>query len=314
MKGKAKWVDFQKLKQEVTMEMILDHYGFLAELKVKGDRAVGKCPLHEGSNPNQFSVSFSKNAFQCFSGHCRAKGNILDFVATKEGISIREAGLKIQDWFSVKAEKPEDRPERDKPAGPLEKKENRPLSFELKGLDPDHPYLRERGLSPETVAHFGVGFYAGRGILKNRIVIPIHNEFGDLLAYAGRVVDDEAISEENPRYKIPGTFHKELALFNFHRVLKLGDHATLVEGFFDAMKLHELGLQDGIALMGSFLSQEQEELIVQHFSYVTILMDGNDAGRMVQEEAKNRLSRRIFVRVKELPDGTEPDQLTENPF
>ena len=314
MKGKTTWVDFQKLKEEISMEMILEHYGFLDELKVKGDRAMGKCPLHGGSNLNQFSVSLSKNIFQCFSGNCKAKGNILDFVATKEGISIREAGLKIQDWFSVKAEVPKKSLKQNEPEEQQEIKENKPLSFELKGLDPDHPYLKERGLSPETIAHFGIGLYAGKGMLKNRVVIPIHNDFGELLAYAGRVVDDSRVTEENPRYKIPGTFNKELALFNLHRVLKTGDRATLVEGFFDVMILHQLGIQNGIGLMGSFLSPEQEELIVQHFSYVTILMDGNDAGRAVQEEALNRLSRKVFVGVKELPEGMEPDQLQEKPF
>ena len=294
--------------------MILEHYGFLNELKVKGDRAVGKCPLHGGSNPNQFSVSLSKNIFKCFSGHCGAKGNVLDFVATKEGISVREAGLKMQNWFSVKAEKPEKGPKQDEPEGRQEIKRNHPLSFELKGLDPDHPYLEERGLSPETIADFGIGFYAGKGILKDRIVIPIHSEFGEILAYAGRVVDDSTITEETPRYKIPGTFHKELELFNLHRVLKAGDRATLVEGFFDVMNLHELGIQDGIGLMGSFLSPEQEEIIVEHFNYVTVMMEGNEAGRTVQEDALNRFSRRIFVRVRELPEGMEPDRLTEKPF
>ena len=309
------WVDFQKVKAEVSMEMILDHYGLLTELKRKGDKVTGKCPLHQGSNPTQFSASLSINAFQCFSGHCKAKGNVLDFVATKEGISIREAGLKIADWFSVKSDKPQPGPKKKEDTASRQKTtENRPISFELRGLDPDHPYLKERGLSAETIEHFGVGFYAGKGIMKNRIVIPVHNEFGELLAYAGRLVDDSTITEENPRYKIPGTFHKELALFNLHRALKAGDRATLVEGFFDVMNLHELGIQNAIGLMGSFLSPEQEKLLVEHFSYVTTLMDGNDAGRAVQEEALYRLSRRIFVRVKALPEGMEPDRLTEKPF
>ena len=315
MSKKTKWVDFQKVKEEVSLEMILDHYGILNELKRKGDKLTGKCPLHEGSNPNQFSASLSKNAFQCFSGHCRAKGNILDFVATKEGISIREAGLKIQDWFSVKSEKPDSRGSRGKKAPEPERpKENKPLIFELRNVDPGHEYLQARGISKQTTESFGVGYYAGKGLMKGRVVIPVHNAQGELVAYAGRVVDDETITEENPRYKLPADFLKSLEVFNLHRVLKSGDRATLLEGFFGLFRLHELGIQDGIALMGSSMSPEQEELITEHFSYVTVLMDGDDAGRKAQEDILRRLSMKIFVRLVELPEGIQPDKLTEKPF
>lgn len=316
MKRKTKWVDFQKLKEQVSMEMILDHYGILDDLKRKGDKLTGKCPLHQGSNPNQFSVSLSKNAFQCFSGHCQAKGNILDFVATKEGISIREAGLNIQNWFSVKAEKPNSRESREKKesAEAESPKENKPLTFELKNVDPGHEYLQARGISRETAELFGVGYYSGKGVMKGRVVIPIHNPEGELVAYAGRLVDDEAVSEENPRYKLPEGFLKTLEVFNLHRVLKSGDRATLVEGFFGVLKLCDLGVKDGMALMGSFMSPEQEELITEHFNYVTIMMDGDEAGKKAQEDIAARLMKKVFVRVIELPDGAQPDKLTETPL
>jgi DNA primase len=317
MKGKTKWVDFQKLKEQISMEMILEHYGLLDELTRKGDKLTGKCPLHEGSNPNQFSASLSKNAYQCFSGHCGAKGNILDFVSKKEGVGVREAALKIAEWFSVESERPKKSP------GPAkdgkkdnlpEKKQNQPLTFGLRNVDSGHEYLRTRGISRETAEHFGVGYYDGKGMMKGRIVIPIHSKNGELVAYAGRVVDDDTISETNPRYRLPEGFLKSMEIFNLHRVSKAGDRATLVEGFFGVLKLHELGITDGIAIMGSFMSPEQEELIAERFGCVTVMMDGDEAGRKAQEDIVKKLSRRLFVRVIELPDGMQPDRLTENPF
>jgi DNA primase len=62
-------------------------------------------------------------------------------------------------------------------------KVNTPLKFALKNLDASHPYMIERGFTPETVAHFGLG-YCAKGIMASRIPIPIHNERGELVAYA----------------------------------------------------------------------------------------------------------------------------------
>ena len=74
---------------------------------------------------------------------------------------------------------------------------NAPLDFALKNLDPDHPYLSGRGFTPETIARFGLG-YCSRGLMKDRIAIQLHNGEGKLIGYSGRVVDDAAITEENP--------------------------------------------------------------------------------------------------------------------
>ena len=104
------WIDFKALKERVSMEMVLDHYGLLEGLKESGQNLVGCCPIHKGSNSRQFSVNLEKNLFNCF-GQCKAGGNILDFVALMEvgdndGMEfIRKAGLMIQDWFPTGEEK-----------------------------------------------------------------------------------------------------------------------------------------------------------------------------------------------------------------
>jgi hypothetical protein len=94
------WVDFKAVKAAVTMEMLLDRYGITGLKKVR-DELRGKCPIHRGQDNKHFTVNLSKNVFKCFFQNCGAHGNVLDFVAAKEGCSVRDAALKLRDWFQV---------------------------------------------------------------------------------------------------------------------------------------------------------------------------------------------------------------------
>jgi hypothetical protein len=106
-----------------------------------------------------------------------------------------------------------------------------PLSFSLRlGW---HPYLEERAVDPATAAWFGVGYYAGGGFLRHRIVFPIHDPEGQLVAYAGRSLDDG-----EPRYLFPPGFPKSQVVFNLHRaVWESAKWALVVEGFFDCLRV-----------------------------------------------------------------------------
>jgi DNA primase len=95
---------------------------------------------------------------------------------------------------------------------------NVPLKFALKYLDLAHPYLVERGLTQGTIADFGLG-YCQKGIMAGRIAIPIHNEHGELVAYAGRVPGDPP--EGEGKYKFPMGFHKSSVVYNLHRAKEL---------------------------------------------------------------------------------------------
>jgi DNA primase len=78
------WVNYKEIKARVRMEQVLEHYGVLGELHEKGDNLVGRCPIHKGTNGNQFHVSRAKNNFMCF-GNCHEGGNVIDFVVMMEG-------------------------------------------------------------------------------------------------------------------------------------------------------------------------------------------------------------------------------------
>ena len=336
--SKTAFVDFKAVKAAITMEQVLQHYGLLEKFKRGTDSLNGPCPIHKGSNPTQFRVSISKNIWNCFS-ECKHGGNVLDFIAEMEHVSIHAAALKAIEWFNLDPEamaandgkrepaETETRPPAAKSAArptaspkatpaptPEGSAPNAPLKFRLDKLERQHPYLTEqRGLTPETIVDFGIGFCA-KGMMADRIAIPIHNAKGEVVAYAGRFPGEAG--EDTPKYKLPPGFRKSQELFNIDRAVKEPAEQPLiiVEGFFDAMKLHQHGCRKVVALMGSTLSAAQEELIRQHTnsqSHVIVMLDENDAGQAGREDIACRLSKFCFVRVHQFdqPD-MEPEHLT----
>src|SRR6267142_5717926 len=202
---KSSFVDFKAVKAAVTMEQVLAHYGLTDKFKRSGDSLSGPCPIHGGSNPTQFRISISKNIWNCFS-ECKHGGNVLDFIVRMEDVSIHAAAFKVVEWFRLdlnaanssssqeeekEAEAPKkngsskDKPTSKKPTDTEKITPNKPLKFRLDKLDPDHPYLRERGLTAETIKAFGIGF-CEKGMMAGRIAIPISNPEGAVVAYAGR--------------------------------------------------------------------------------------------------------------------------------
>ena len=74
------WVDFKAVKAAVSMEEVLNHYQ-VNWLRKSGDELRGRCPIHQGEGTDTFHVNVLKNAFQCFAGSCKKRGNVLDLVA-----------------------------------------------------------------------------------------------------------------------------------------------------------------------------------------------------------------------------------------
>jgi DNA primase len=220
------WINFKELRRKLRFENILRHYTI--EVKRKGDRVTASCPLpghpaRTDGTPRtaSLSINLARNIFQCFG--CKASGNALEFACRMEGFDpgnpeqFRIAALKVAEVFGIDSNKQGEKvtaPAADvivapklvqsassQPVGPVII--NAPLNFELKDLDPQHPYLRERGFQPETIAHFGLG-YCNRGLMQGRIAIPLHNPDGEVVGYAGRITKDSMISDECPKYRFPG--------------------------------------------------------------------------------------------------------------
>ncbi len=163
-----------------------------------------------------------------------------------------------------------------------------------------------RGISLATARLFGIGYYSGRGFLSGRVVIPIHNQAGDLVAYAGRSVDGEP-----PKYKLPPAFRKSAELFNIHRAAhKPCRPVVVVEGFFDCMKVHQAGHPNVVALMGCSLSTRQADLLARHFTEAVLLLDGDVAGQQAKSKIAASLSGTIKVHRGRVPSGRQPDELS----
>jgi DNA primase len=333
--SKSSFVSFKAIKAAITMEQVLTHYGLMDKFKRKGDSLNGPCPIHKGTNPTQFRVSISKNIFNCFS-ECKHGGNVLDFIAKMEDVSIHAAALKAVEWFNIDPEiaagnsdEEQDQPaaapqaERTPAPKPVAKESrqpeqatsgpNKPLKFCLEKLERNHPYLTDRGLTTETLVDFGAGF-CGKGMMAGRIAIPIHNPNGEVVAYAGRLVDEP--TDDNPKYKLPPGFRKSLELFNDDRASKESPEQALVivEGFFDCMMLHQHGHRKTVALMGSTMSAAQEELIRKHTqsnSQVIVMLDEDEAGQAGRQDIAVRLSRFCFVKTHVFDEaGMQPETLS----
>ena len=144
--------------------------------------------------------------------------------------------------------------------------------------------------------------------MKGRVVIPIHDEGGRLVGYAGRSLDGS-----QPRYKFPGGFRKSQVLFNFHRAAATScETVVVVEGFFDCLKVYQAGCENVVALMGTELYEHPARLLRERFAAgVALLLDGDAAGRAGRGRAAARLRGACAVREWELPEGRQPDQLPE---
>lgn len=236
------YIDFKKLKARVPLAEVLNHYGLLAGLQETAHGDQGACPF---CGSNAFKVTTGKNAWFCFGG-CQEDaadddtngGNMLDFVARKEGVSVKDAAARVVAWFPAPSKRaPQAAPQptpsgkqrrqraiepvptaagegtapaRASPAQPPPSptpERNQPLTFTLKTVTFEHAVLDALGFERTTLERFGVGYFTGKSIMHNRIVIPFHNADGLLVAYAGYDPEDRS-------YRYPDTFVPALELFN----------------------------------------------------------------------------------------------------
>ena len=320
------WVDFKTLRQNLSFEAVLRHYN--VEPKLKGNQHHGYCPLpnHNGKkNSPSFSANVVRGIFQCFG--CTARGNVLDFAVLMDGGNpdhandVRKTALALHRKFGFGEGKSPTLP---KPEPGFQKKAttgtilvNARLDFELKTLDYDHPYLRSRGFTDKTIETFGLG-YCSKGYLSGRIAIPLHDQLGRRIGYAGRIVDDTQINEDNPRYRFPGTrdhkgityeFRKSEFLYGGYRIKSPLDDLIVVEGFPSLWWLHQHGIENVVSIMGWSCSEVQAKLIVSLVKpngHVWLMPDGDKTGRQCVETVFPLIGPHRFVRWVKLAEDKQP--------
>lgn len=325
---------FDLVRETVTREMILAHYGLKPTVQGRNLRSI--CPIHEHTGePNPTALSVKDDwVFQCFVCNASGKGAVR-FVQLAEKLADKLDALKvIYGWFGlgngnghVAPAKPQEAQAATEPARNIPLKEKAKLA----GKDWDgtlkleyHPYLDERGFSKELCATFGVG-YTSKGFNAGRIAFPIHNPAGELVGYGGRLVDEKIAWRpkdkdtkkpiENftpPRWQNPPGFQTHLELFNLHRVITQDfDTAIVCESFWGPLAFMRAGIKNAVATMGKHLSDEQAALL-GHFRHVILMFDGT--AREESAKAGAKLLTRNFesVKVVFLPDDEEwaqPDRI-----
>jgi DNA primase len=329
-------LDFKAIKRAASFERVLAYYG----IELGGGRGAQRkalCPFHRDTRPS-LNVNIDMKVFNCFP--CGDGGDIVKFVAKQEHPTDPEAhlieaakklaeicGISIDDARRDALTKPAERATGEFKNGKMAVP-NPPLSFQLK-VDPTHPYLAERGLSPETVERFGLGYCVSEtSIMRQRVVIPIHNERNELVAYAGRWPGDSGWSEGSAKYTLPPKFQKMRVLFNLNRVIEgmlefqwpdHEQHVVVVEGFFGVFAIHPLA--PCVGLMGSAVSKEHLELLARtKIRFVTLLLDGPGKAFTPEERrvwddriaatTHNLASYGFFVHAPELDLGEQPDTIS----
>lgn len=316
-------------------------------LEKSGKNYRGLCPFHSEKTPS-FFVSPDKKLAKCFG--CGGGGTIIDFVMQIEGIGFNEALSKLADEAGIKvsnAHTEEVNPTIKRYHEIMQSSlefydkflENTDIGIEAK------KYLADRGINEEIIKEFKIGvapkigdtlyrflkefgYYeldmedvglvsnSGKGyhdIFANRIMFPIFDEVGNVVAYSGRIYNPKDKNE--PKYiNSPETpiFKKNEILFNLNNAkgfIRKNDRVVLHEGQMDVIASSKCGLKEVVCSLGTALTINHVNLLKKYTKNVIIAYDGDKAGINASKKAiKLFLKSGFNVRVVLFPDGMDPDE------
>jgi DNA primase len=347
-----------------TIDRILDTarieevVGDYVTLKKRGGNYLGLCPFHNEKSPS-FTVTPSKGIYKCFG--CGVAGNAVGFLMAHDQLTYPDALRQLAMRYQIEVE--EDNRAGDDPRFQAEKSQRDRL-WDLmtfahqyyQKLLWDHPrgvavglsYFRERGLTDESIRHYGLGYsleesdalarmasdsgftteelelaglcstHESRGLydrFRGRVLFPIYHLNGKVLGFGGRTLKTDRKeakyinSPETPLYR------KSETLFGLHQARKSmtqNNHAYLVEGYMDVISLYQAGVPHVVASSGTALTQEQARLLKRFVSEVTLIYDGDSAGiKAALRGIDLLLENELNLRVVALPPNEDPDSLAQ---
>ena len=320
---------------------IADVVARYVRLNPAGERFVGRCPFHDDHDPS-LVVYPRTNSFHCFG--CGANGDVISFVRKIENVDFDSAVKRLAADYNIPL--PENTRRAKDPVSRILNVNSAAAKLYASALSFDRSpramkYLRERGISDETIAKFGIGYaskdrraffrsmykrYVSKGdmeaaglivILQNgnpnmtfydRIMIPIRDERGRIAGFGGR-----ALGGASPKYlntRETEVFRKSEILFGFHLAKNSArDDLILCEGYFDVMTLHQHGYDNAVAPLGTGLTVEQIALIKKCGKSVTLCYDSDGAGAAATERAAQMLkSAGVPFRIMSLGKYKDPDE------
>ncbi|HHY77517.1 MAG TPA: DNA primase [Clostridiales bacterium] len=324
---------------------IVDVISQYMKLKKSGRNYIGLCPFHSEKTPS-FNVSPDKQLFYCFG--CGVGGNVSTFIQKIEKLNYPEsltflaerAGIEIK---VAPNEKEKEKSRRKKLLYKINREAARFFYNNLKSNASAIKYLKDRGLSIEIVKKFGLGysldswdslknFMAANGIsselvysagllikksngadyydrFRNRIMFPIIDLKGNVIAFGGRVMDDS-----KPKYlNSPETeiYIKGNNIYGLNLVKNIKDlkNIIVVEGYMDAISLHQYGINNVVASLGTAFTENQARLLKRYANEIIIAYDSDAAGQAATQKGLAILEKEgCNVKVIRLPKGKDPDE------
>jgi DNA primase len=339
-------MDFvEQLKSSVDIVSVVGEY---VRLRRSGaNRYMGLCPFHNEKSPS-FTVHVVHQFYKCFS--CGVSGDVVKFVQEKEGLSFYEALKSLSERYGIPMPKRSGYADEDsKLRGALltmheQAQEAFRANLNSPAGDAARSYIAKRGLAPETVEHFGLGYSdrSGRALVRlfeqrgfpvsqmeecglvgkrqdgslydrfrNRLMFPIHNESGKIIGFGGRALS----AEDEPKYlNSPETriYKKSHVLYNLHRAregVRKEDRAILVEGYMDAIGVTAAGFHNVVASCGTALTTHQVQAIKRHSHRIAVNFDPDAPGANAAERSLDLLlAEGMQVRIVELDGELDPDE------
>lgn len=318
--------------------------GQYVNLKRSGSNLFGLCPFHGEKTPS-FSVAPGKGIYYCFG--CHKGGGVINFEMEIEDLSYPDAVRALAQRVGMEVpddEEYQSRYRKQERLWALAKEAARFFVTQLyaptgaEGLR----YAQSRGMSKGTLTRFGIGFapdswdslckamrakgYTDEELkdaglvsvsqkngnifdrFRNRLMFPIIDVRGNVIGFGGRVMDNST-----PKYlNSPETeiFNKRKNLFalNIAKKTKLG-YLILVEGYMDAIALHQYGFDCAVASLGTSLTEEHAVLLSRYTEQVVLIYDGDEAGQNATKRAIPMLERvGLQVKVLQMRDAKDPDE------
>ena len=318
--------------------------GQYVNLKRSGSNLFGLCPFHGEKTPS-FSVAPDKGIYYCFG--CHKGGGVINFEMEIEGLSYPDAVRALAQRVGMEVpddEEYQSRYRKQERLWALAKEAARFFVTQLyaptgtEGLR----YAQSRGMSRGTLTRFGIGFapdswdslckamrakgYTDEELkdaglvsvsqkngnifdrFRNRLMFPIIDVRGNVIGFGGRVMDNST-----PKYlNSPETeiFNKRKNLFalNIAKKTKLG-YLILVEGYMDAIALHQYGFDCAVASLGTSLTEEHAVLLSRYTEQVVLIYDGDEAGQNATRRAIPMLEKAgLQVKVLQMRDAKDPDE------
>ena len=315
------------------------------DIKKSGSRLSACCPFHEENTPSFYIFS---DHYHCFG--CKAHGDVINYVREKKGLGFIEAieylGEKLGiDTSPVRKNKRDrvswEKKSRQVSAYNLAQKFFTHHLFTSFGK-PALEYILSRGYTLDQVKEYGFGFalnspsalskelkskgyrpeeleeYSLSNVHQNetydffrgRLMIPIRDISGKLIAFAGRTLTNSPQKYKNSRYD------KKSFLFGLdqaHKAIKKSGRAIVVEGYLDAIRLWSLGLTETVACQGTALTLEHMKKLKGLAKDVFILFDGDSAGKKsaLKIISDSQQISGVSFYFSELPEGEDPDSFTQ---